>query len=260
MIKDWRILKRVYDENGEEEVESCDFTVKELLEYVGDDSEIWAEFNAFRQFRDEEALMENVSHYKIDQIVRLITLFNAFSLWSKGLIVGLEAISRPKEKMNPKLYPYLLTLTLRAARHVDPHGVAQHLFVKLIYDIPKEELDYDAYQEAIQFLLVSPREDYEICKALLEEYHDRYKNDTEYWLYLGELEYALENFEEADDALSMVFERLPDDWKECGEEMTPRKRSELIDRCYQLGRDYAREHELVKRAWKLRRLLNQMRS
>ena len=63
MIKDWRLLKMICDEDGEEEIDTRDFTEKELLEYIGPDSEIRAEFTAFQRFRDEETLMENVGNY-----------------------------------------------------------------------------------------------------------------------------------------------------------------------------------------------------
>lgn len=257
MIKDWRLLKKIYGEEGEEVVDSRDLTEKELLEYVGPDSEIRAEFNAFRRFRDEEALMKHVKNYSDAQLRKLVMLFSAFSLHSKALIVGIEALNRFPDD------PELLTLTLRAARHVDRGGAGQHLLVKLIFKIPRAKLDYGGYQEALWFLLPNAAEDHELCRELLKDYSAKLEKDEHadlpdeiaYWLLLSELELALGNREAADNALETLFEKLPPDWKALGGEVSPAQLRDMIDRCYQLGRDYMREFELVKRAWAMRRRL-----
>ena len=257
MIKDWRLLKIIYDKDGEEEVDARDFTEKELLEYIGPDSDLRAEFNAFRRFRDEEALMENVKHYSDEQLRKLVMLFSAFSLHSKALIVGIEALNRFPDD------PELLTLCLRAARQVDRGGAGQHLLVKLIFKIPRSELSYEGYQEALWFLLPNAAEDCELCRELLKDYSARLKKDhcadlpdeIAYWLLLSELELSLGHREAAGSALETAFEKLPPDWKELGGEVSSAQLRDMIDRCYPLGRDYMREFELVKRAWTIRRRL-----
>lgn len=258
MNRDWRMLKMFYGDNGDEEIEPRDFTEKELLEYIGPDSEIRAEFNAFLRFRDEEALMEHVKNYEDVQLRQLVRLFSAFSLHTKTLIVGLAALERFPDD------PELLTLALRAARHVDRGGAGQHLLVKLIFQLPRSKLGYDGCQEALLYLLPNAyEEDRALCRELFAHYKDKLENDHRadlkdeiaYWLLLSEMELALGNREMADSALGTAFEKLPPDWKALGGEVSSEQLREMIDRCYQFGRDYMKEFEWVNRAWALRRKL-----
>lgn len=252
MIQDWHILKTGIDTVGDEEEDECtENTYRDRMTRVGPDCFVRAAFRDHRRLRDEEALLANVPNYSDEQLRKLVALFNIFGICSKGLIVGMEALKRYPDD------PYLLARALRAARHIDRSGLGSNLFVRLVYAVPRDQLDVDGYQEAIRFLLPSAEQDHELCRELLGDYHRFFPDDAAYWLFLCELELALGNRAAAGDALKTAFDRLPSEWKDLGENASPRELGKLVDRCCEAGRDYEREHEAFQQARELRRRLEQ---
>lgn len=256
MMKDWNNLKRLMFEPGGEVDETQRCLEKEApQEPPFSDERTLAAFLAVQPTPDERTLMKTVCHYTDDQLQKNLLLYNCFSDWTKALIVGLEALKRNQNE------PYLLTLCLRAARHTGCIEIGRQLLARLICDIPRDQMDCDGYLEAIRFLLLSENPDHALCRELLGDYHARFPDDLEHWLLLSELECALGNDAAASAALKTVFDRMPPGWKACGEAPSPGQLKEMVDRCYEAGRDYAREHELHSRAWRLkRRMQNHERS
>ena len=204
--KDWQILKCLYNsEDGyEDECSSEVYSEREILEYIGTDDVIRAEWTAFQLFRDEGELRKHVADYPVESLQKLMMTFICFDQFSKALLVGKEGL-----KHHPN-DPQLLTYCLRAASHADRGGAGQHLFVKLFYDIPREKLPNDGYQEAVRFLLPTAKMDEALCRELLKDYHHFYPSNQEYWLLLSELELALQNNTDAMAALKSAMAERKD--------------------------------------------------
>ena len=188
--KDWQILKCLYNsEDGcyEDECSSEKCSEREILEYIGTDDVIRADWTAFQLFREDDELRKHIADYPVNSLQKLMMTFICFDQFSKALLVGKEGL-----KHHPN-DPQLLTYCLRAASYSDRGGAGKHFFVKLIYDVPREKLPNDGYQEAVHFLLPTAKMDEALCRELLKDYRHFYPLDQEYWLLLCELELALKN-------------------------------------------------------------------
>ena len=182
--RDWEVLKKTYDEDGEAEYERNEVAEEELLAYKGRNPKIHAEFLAYQRFRDLKRLNEHAAEYPAEISHQLMQLFITFGQYDKALVLGnVAARCFPDDQ-------YMLVRTVKAATESDLL-LGKIPFFKLTLDIPRSELTPEAYQVAVRYLIKTIKSDESLARELLDDYRTYYPRDQEWYLLSYELEHAL---------------------------------------------------------------------